>query len=375
MDRIKKFSSVIGQMFNPGSLDLYLARVFIIRYVIILVGLISTLLILDLLAKSDDILAGDGATLADLWTYVTLRMPQLVSLFSPFVALLAAILSLAGLNIHNEVIIMKAAGWNAFRIILPLILMSGLVAAIHFVFNETIAVTARAELKNWEEHGFAANVPPAPDRVYDSWVTDGNHLIKAESASRNGSILLLDRVTQYIRNNQLQVKALIKADFAVYRDGKWKLFEVKKFDIDTLKVTPLENLDWKTNVPPERFIALGIKADQVNLQQLLTAIDQLEREGHVTNDLKTYLHQKFVSPLSTLLMPLLAGLAAFGLHRGGNLFGRILLTLALGFSYFVINNLFVALGQYGAVPAIVAGWLPFLLFGLAGISFILLTEE
>ena len=74
-------------------------------------------------------------------------------------------------------------------------------------------------------------------------------------------------------------------------------------------------------------------------------------------------------------MPLLAGLAAFGLHRGGNLFGRILLTLALGFSYFVINNLFVALGQYGAVPAIVAGWLPFLLFGLAGISFILLTEE
>ncbi|WP_138379808.1 LPS export ABC transporter permease LptG [Luteithermobacter gelatinilyticus] len=375
MDRITKFSSVIGQMFNPGSLDLYLARVFIIRYVIILVGLISTLQVLDLLAKSDDILAGDGATLADLWTYVTLRMPQLVSLFSPFVALLAAILSLAGLNIHNEVIIMKAAGWNAFRIILPLILMSGLVAAIHFVFNETIAVTARAELKNWEEHDFAANVPPAPDRVYDSWVTDGNNLIKAESASRNGSILLLDRVTQYIRNDQLQVKALIKADFAVYRDGKWKLFEVKKFDIDTLKVTPLENLDWKTNVPPERFIALGIKADQVNLQQLLTAIDQLEREGHVTNDLKTYLHQKFVSPLSTLLMPLLAGLAAFGLHRGGNLFGRILLTLALGFSYFVINNLFVALGQYGAVPAIVAGWLPFLLFGLAGISFILLTEE
>jgi lipopolysaccharide export system permease protein len=87
------------------------------------------------------------------------------------------------------------------------------------------------------------------------------------------------------------------------------------------------------------------------------------------------LHQKFVTPLSTLLMPLLAGLAAFGLHRGGNLFGRILITLSMGFGFFVVNNLFIALGQYGAVPPIIAAWLPFLLFGLAGISFILLTEE
>ncbi|MCK5425020.1 MAG: LptF/LptG family permease, partial [Emcibacter sp.] len=75
------------------------------------------------------------------------------------------------------------------------------------------------------------------------------------------------------------------------------------------------------------------------------------------------------------LMPLLAGLAAFGLHRGGGLFGRIALTGAMGFGYFVINNLFVALGQYGAVPPIIAAWLPFVLFFLTGISFILLTEE
>jgi lipopolysaccharide export system permease protein len=87
------------------------------------------------------------------------------------------------------------------------------------------------------------------------------------------------------------------------------------------------------------------------------------------------LYQKFVAPLSTLLMPLLAGLAAFGLHRAGGLFGRIALTGAMGFGYFVINNLFVALGQYGAVPPMIGAWLPFLLFFLTGISFILLTEE
>lgn len=345
------------------------------RYVIILIGLISVLQVLDLLAKSDNILAGEGATYGDMWRYVLLRSPQLISLFSPFVALLAAILALAGFNVHSEIVVMKAAGWSAFRILLPLILMSGLIGMLHFVFTETVAVTAKAELRNWEEHNFDADVPPAPDTVYDSWVTDNNNLVKAESASRNGSILLLDKVTQYIRDDNKRIIALLKADFAVYREGKWKMFEVKRFDTRTLKVTLLENLEWQTSIPPERFIALAVKADQVNLPRLRRAISQLENEGHDTDHLETRLYQKFVGPLSTILMPLLAGLAAFGLHRGGNLFGRLLTSLALGFGFFVVNNLFIALGEYGAVPPLIAAWLPFSLFAMIGVSFILVTEE
>jgi len=375
MERFIKFSSRLGALFNPGSMDFYLAKLFVSRYIMILIGLVATLQMLDILSESDSILAGDGATYQDLWRYVTLRVPTLLSLFSPFVALLSAIMCLAGLNVHSEIIIMKASGWSAFRIITPLILMSLLIACLHFVFTETITVSAKAELRNWQENKYAANFPPAPDTVYDTWVNDGNNLIKAESASRNGSILLLDKVTQYIRDKNMHITSLIKADFAVYRDSKWTMFEVKEFDIRTLKVTPMENLLWETDIPPERFITQAIKPDQVSLQKLRRAIFQLQKEGHDTSSFETMLYQKFVSPLSTLLMPLLAGLAAFGLHRGGNLFGRIALTGALGFGYFVMNNLFMALGQYGAVPPIAAAWLPFLLFSLIGISFILLTEE
>lgn len=375
VERVISYGGHFGKIFNPGSMDVYLAKIFVTRYLVILVGLIATLQMLDLLAKSEEILAGEGAVYADLWRYVTLRSPHLISLFSPFVALLASILTLSVLNIHSEIVIMKAAGWSAFRIIVPLIAISMLIGAINFVFSETVTVHARAELRNWEANAFAADIPPAPDSVYDSWVTDGQNLVKAETANRNGSILLLDQVTQYIRDENKNITNIVKADFAVYRDEKWKLFEVKKFDVKTLEITVLENLDWETNIPPERFISFAIVPDQVNLPRLRRAIDQLESEGHDTGSMITKLYQKFVSPLSTILMPLLAGLTAFGLHRGGNLLARILITLSMGFGYFVVNNLFIALGQYGAVPPIVAAWLPFLLFGLAGISFILLTEE
>lgn len=375
MERLLRYSSQLGGFINPGSMDIYVAKLFASRYIFILLGLVSTLQMLDLLSESDNILAGEGAVYADLWRYVTLRTPTLLSLFSPFVALLSAIMCLAGLNVHSEIVIMKTAGWSAFRIITPMIMVSLLIGALHFVFTETVTIGAKAELRNWKENKYATDLPPAPDTVYDTWVNDGNNLIKAESASRNGSILLLDKVTQYIRDKDLRITSLIKADFAVYRDGKWTMFEVREFDLRTLKVTPMENLVWETGILPERFIALAIKPDQVNLQRLRTAIAQLKKEGHNTAGFETMLYQKFVSPLSTLLMPLLAGLAAFGLHRGGGLFARIALTGAMGFGYFVINNLFVALGQYGAVPPIVGAWLPFLLFLLTGLSFILLTEE
>ena len=375
VERVIGYGGHFGRVFNPGSMDVYLAKIFIVRYAIILIGLISTLQMLDILAKSEEILAGDGAVYADLWRYVTLRSPHLITLFSPFVALLSAILTLSVLNVNSEIVIMKASGWSAFRILVPLMSISLLIGLVTFVFSETVTVHARAELSNWEANAFAADIPPAPDSVYDSWVTDGQNLVKAETASRNGSILLLDQVTQYIRDENKNITNIVKADFAVHRDNSWKLFEVKTFDLNTLEISVRENLDWETTIPPERFISLAIIADQVNLPRLRRAIDQLQSEGHGTDNLDTMLHQKFVTPLSTLLMPLLAGLAAFGLHRGGNLFGRILITLSMGFSFFVVNNLFIALGQYGAVPPVIAAWLPFLLFGLVGLSFILLTEE
>lgn len=375
---IKRFFSYgghFGKIFNPGSMDVYLAKKFTFSYIVILIGLIATLQMLDLLAKSEEILAGEGAVYGDLWRYVKLRSPHLISLFSPFVALLASILTLSMLNIHNEIIIIKSSGWSAFRILIPLMVICFLIGIVNFVFSETITVQARGELRNWEINSFDANLPPAPDSVYDTWVTDGQNLVKAESANRNGSILLLDQVTQYIRDENKNITNIIKADFAVFRDGKWKLFEVRKFDLDNLNISILENLNWDTSVPPERFISQAIVADQVNLTRLRRAISQLQEEGHNTDNLNTMLYQKYVSPLSTLLMPLLAGLAAFGLHRGGNLLARILISLSLGFGFFVVNNLFIALGQYGAVPPEIAAWLPFVLFGLSGVSFILLTEE
>ena len=76
-----------------------------------------------------------------------------------------------------------------------------------------------------------------------------------------------------------------------------------------------------------------------------------------------------------MLMPLLAGVAAFGLARSGQLFVRAVIGMALGFTYFVVDNFALAMGNLGAYPPLLAAWAPLLLFLLIGEVVLIRTEE
>jgi lipopolysaccharide export system permease protein len=73
-------------------------------------------------------------------------------------------------------------------------------------------------------------------------------------------------------------------------------------------------------------------------------------------------------------MPLLAASAAFGLARSGRVLLRAVIGMALGFSYFLADNLSLALGNTGAYPPFLAAWAPFFLFLLIG-EFVLVRQE
>src|SRR3546814_19116235 len=91
---------------------------------------------LDLLSSSGKILAVAGNGEAELWTYVSLRVPQLTAQFVPYSVLLATIITLVTLNQNSEVISMKAAGLSAHQVLSPLLLPAAAVAGLHFAFNE-----------------------------------------------------------------------------------------------------------------------------------------------------------------------------------------------------------------------------------------------
>ncbi len=70
---------------------------------------------LDLLSEAGNVLAYPGNGDAELWRYVSLRMPQIISRFLPFSVLLGTLVTLATLNANSEVVAMNRAAFRRTR--------------------------------------------------------------------------------------------------------------------------------------------------------------------------------------------------------------------------------------------------------------------
>ncbi|MEX1147852.1 MAG: LPS export ABC transporter permease LptG [Sphingomonadales bacterium] len=360
---------------TPRTISRYLARTYLMRFVILAVGIAFVLQIMDMLGASEDILAAEGATYSSLGYYARLRFPALLSEFIPFSALLAALLSYATFNQNSEIVVMKASGLSPWRIVAPLVGVSILIALVHFIFNESVVVRTAAELKSWEDSGYTVANTPTPVSQTRTWVVDGHNLIEVKSVARNGPLLVVDNLTQYERDENGGLTGVLKAEFAVYRDNGWTLFDSRRFDLESRDVGSPATAEWHTTIPPERFVDLSVQADSVSFGELYTVMNRLEREGYPVRNLTASLHHKVAGPLATVIMPLAAAFAAFGVVRAGGLFLRAALAMGLGFTFFVVDNLMLAMGQFGRLPPSVAAWAPLVLFIILGALVIVFTEE
>ena len=351
----------------------YMAKTFVLRSLAVLVALVVILQTLDLLGESGKILRVAGNDDADLWHYVSLRIPQLVSRFLPFSVLLGTLITLATLNQNSEIVSMKAAGISAHQIIAPLILASLVIAAITFAFQERIVTRATATLSRWQ----AVEYGPLPRDTgvqTNVWLRNGEDLILARTVTGRGPAARLADVKIYDRHGGT-LHMITEAKSARPAGDAWLLEDVRIFDVDATSARRLPSLTAMSGVGPDRFTLAKVRADEQDFPTLQNSIEELRQAGRATGALEASLWHKISGPLSTLLMPLLAAIAAFGLARAGQLVLRAAVGMALGFAYFVADNFALAMGNFGAYPPLLAAWAPFALFALIGETVLIRTEE
>jgi lipopolysaccharide export system permease protein len=329
---------------------------------------------LDLLGESGKILAVPGNGDAQLWQYVGLRLPLLISRFLPFSVLLGTLIAFAGLNQHSEVIAMKAAGISAHQILAPLIVASLGIAAVTFAFNETVVVNSARAVTAWTDNDYEP-VPAESNVLSNVWIRDGDDLVRARLVGGSGSQIHVRRLTIFQRAQGTTLDRIIDAERAYPVAGAWRLENVRIYDSSAGTVTRRPELKAMEGVEPSRLTLAKIDPDQVDFFTLRDRIGELERAGRPSAEAKAGLWHKISGPVSTLLMPLLAAIAAFGLARSGQVLLRATVGMALGFAYFVADNFSLAMGNVGAYPPILAAWAPFFLFLMIGETVLIQSEE
>lgn len=351
----------------------YLVKLFLTRSAAVLVLLVLVLMALDLLGELAKILRVEGNGEAELWRYVSLRVPLLIQRFLPFSVLLGTLIVFTGLSQHSEVVSMKASGLSAHQILAPLILASVAIAGAAFVFNEAVAVKAARTVNAWSDNDYEP-LSAQSDVSSNVWLTVDGDFVRARLVTGRGKNLVLNNVRLFERDGPT-LQRVVDIERAIQDGARWRLENVRTYDanMNVLRRQPVAyGLD---GVTPDRFTLAKVDPDEHSFVDLRQSIAELNAAGRATDEAQSGLWHKISSPLSVMLMPLLAALAAFGLARSGQVLLRAAAGMALGFAYFVVDNLSLALGNVGAYPAFLAAFAPFFLFLLIGESLLIRSEE
>jgi len=346
-----------------------------VRSAAVLVALVGILMMLDLLGKTGAILGHPGNGDAELWRYVGLRLPQLIARFLPFAVLLGTLITFAGLNQNSEIISMKAAGISAHQIIAPLVLASALVAVGHFAFTERFVTRANAALTAWDNANYG-EVPRETGIQNNVALIHGDDLIFVDRVSGEGEGVRLGGITLYDRTGGMLRRILTaETGAAAPGGGGWILRNASLFSVDGGTLQHLPGVRLGADIRPDEFTLARVVPEEQDFFRLRRSIGDLAASNRATEALEASLWHKIAGPFSTMLMPLLAAVAAFGLARSGQLMVRAVIGMALGFAYFVADNFAIAMGNLGAYPPFLAAWGPFLLFLLVGEAVLIRTEE
>src|SRR6478672_3675640 len=367
---------MINLAFFPSrNLAFYMVRLFLTRSFAVLVALILVLMTLDLLGESGKILAVPGNGDAALWHYVALRIPLLISRFLPFSVLLGTLIAFVGLNQHSEVVAMKAAGLSAHQILAPLIIASIGIAVALFIFNETIVVKSARVVTAWSDNDYKP-VPPESGILSNIWLLSGDDLVRAGLVIGHAPNLRVQNLQIYDRGGGVLQRMIIAAR-ATPRPASndWLLQDVRIYDANMNVVSQRQEMTALAGVTPGQLTLARVDPTELDYWTLKQRIAELEAAGRPADEARAGLAHKISQPLSTLLMPLLAAVAAFGLARSGQVLLRAVVGMALGFAYFVVDNFSLAMGNAGAYPPLVAAWAPFILFLLIGETVLVRSEE
>lgn len=360
--------------FPSRTITLYMVRLFLARTFAILFALVLVLQALDLLSESGRILAQKGNGEAQIWHYVSLRLPQIVATFFPFSVLLGTILTLTQMNQNGEIVAMKGAGLSAHQVLAPLIAAALGVAIVSFAFNDRIVARATATLSQWQDVDYGPLPIDRGDRS-NVWVRDGDDLIDVAQVRGRGAAAKLGGVTLYQRSNGALTGIVTAATGEMFEDG-WRIGPtVRRFDVASGKVARTGPIVIGRGVAADQLTLANVDPDALSFGGLRSAINDLSESGRPTKALEGAAWHKLSGPLSAVLMPILGAVAGFGLARSGQLFVRAVIGMALGFAYFMADNFALAMGNLGAYPPFLAAWAPFLLFLLIGEAVLFRTEE
>jgi lipopolysaccharide export system permease protein len=349
-----------------GILARYVGREYLRYLLLALVGFVVIYFVVDFFDRVGRFVQKDVPTDIVL-EYFLSRMPASAVQVMPVALLLASQLSLLVLSRNNEIVAMRACGVSPGIVVLPLLGLAAVVSLGSLALSELVVPPASARALATESRFL--DRPPAglPERQRNVWYRADRSIYNISSVDRRENRLV--GVTVFTFDDAFNLANRIDAAEARYVGPDWEFRDVveRTFGPDGQVATErLERMRMRLPDTPSRIARGQRELDAMSYAELKHNVEQLEARGYDVARYRTDLYSKLALPAAGIVMTLLGIPLALRVGREGGTALGVVLTLVLGFAFWVAISIGLAFGRSGVLPPVVAAWGPNITFFLAG---------
>ncbi|MDE1175623.1 MAG: LPS export ABC transporter permease LptF [Edaphobacter sp.] len=379
--RLRRFRSTFRLQF-PLLLDDYVMREYATNFAMVLVSFAMLFLIFTFFELIGDIIR-NRTPLVTVGDYLLNLIPYIIYNVTPLCCLVAVLVTFGALSRSSELTAMKATGISLYRIVAPVLVLTLLIAAGLFAFDELYLPAAnrrqealRSVIKNRPAQTFLR-----PDRKWISGQTTSEGASSrvfyyqffdpTKNVFANLNVFEFDP-TGYVLKRRIFAASAHWNEHVnqwVFENGWQRTFQgetIESYTPFTITTFP------EIHEQPAYFVKDDRPSQEMSYNELSRYIVDLKQSGFDTKRLSVQLNRKLAYPMITLVMAMLGIPFALSMGKRGSLAG-IGTAIGLAIAYWVVDGIFQAMGNINTLPAVLAAWTPDLLFGIAGTYLLLRT--
>ncbi|MCM8799242.1 MAG: LptF/LptG family permease [Candidatus Omnitrophica bacterium] len=329
-------------------------------------------IIVDIFNHLDEIIK-EKTKLSTLIDYYLTYIPIIFVQITPLAYLVAVIFSLGNLNRHNEIIAMRSAGLSILQISRTLIFLSILLSLTVFLVNEKF-VPSSTQILETLKTDIRKDTKGKELKEFINFCMYGskNRLFFINKLSLRENTMQGITILQHDENQNIIKKIVAKK--GVWEDGIWSFYGVFTYNFDEdgqikgeLNYNQEEIMDISES--PQDFIRQRQNPQSMNIKQLQSYILKLSKSSvkAVARNLKVDLYNRYLSPFNTLVITILGISFALRIRSRLTALSSLGISLGMGFLYYVINAISLAMGKVGILTSWLSASLAHILFLSIGI--------
>ena len=333
----------------PRILDEYVVREFLGTFALVLAGFVLLMLVFTFFELIGDILR-NHIPLTTVGEYLVNLTPSMLYQIAPLAVLIAVLVTFGVLNRNSEVIAMKATGISLYRLVIPVVSISAILAVSLFLFDQYYLPQA-----NRRQEALRSTIKGRPPQTFlhpeQKWIFGQPWL---GEPGRIFYYQFFDPDTNEFAN--LSIFEFDPSSFAISRRifasraywnpkaGSWSFEKGWSRDFQGASQTRYQEFNYTSfseiHEDPSYFKKESLQSQEMNFGQLDRYIRDLRQSGFDTMRLRVALWHKLAYPIIAIVMAVLAIPFALSMGRRGSLTG-IAIAIAVALAYLWSSTIYL----------------------------------